>query len=84
MLERTVLVIGLGEVGYPLYQIIKESGKYHVYGLDVDESKIPRDQGELPKTIEVVHICYPCSNRKRFIENTVEYIEEFKPKKVFI
>lgn len=83
-MKKTVLVIGLGEVGKPLYEIIKESGKYEVYGLDLIKERIPKDQGEIPRPIDIMHVCYPCFSREEFIEWTVKYIEEFKPKLTII
>ena len=37
---ESVLIIGLGEIGRPLYEIIVESGRFRVYGLDIDIEKM--------------------------------------------
>lgn len=37
---ENVAVIGMGYVGFPLACAIAKSGKYNVYGLDIDEAKI--------------------------------------------
>ena len=74
-----VLVIGLGEVGKPLYELIKESGRFEVYGYDIDPRKIPQSQGEIPQHIDIMHICYPCSDGEEFAKITVEYMKRFLP-----
>jgi UDP-N-acetyl-D-mannosaminuronate dehydrogenase len=40
MPKERVLVIGLGEVGIPFFQLLQESKLFHVYGLDIDEAKM--------------------------------------------
>lgn len=68
-----VLVIGLGEVGMALYEIIKESGRYNVFGLD---TKIEMDK-RVPDKIDILHICIPYS--KSFVKLVVNYVAEFEP-----
>ena len=80
----TVLVIGLGEIGKPLYDIIKESGHYRTYGYDIDRKKIPVEQDNIPEEIDILHICYPCNEQDKFIDITVNYIKKFKPRLVII
>jgi UDP-N-acetyl-D-mannosaminuronate dehydrogenase len=40
MAKEKVLVVGLGEVGRPLFELLKESGKFEVYGFDLDAEKM--------------------------------------------
>ena len=40
MVKERVLVVGLGDVGHPLLELLRESGKFEVYGFDVDEAKM--------------------------------------------
>jgi len=79
--KSVVLVVGLGEVGYSLFELLKESEKFEVYGLDLDE-KIMRkiEQDSLPEKIDVLHVCYPCVDQENFVRITLKYIERFKPK----
>jgi len=63
-----VIVVGLGEVGRPLFELIRE--KYNAIGIDIDP--VITD-GECA----VLHICYPFS--ERFVRTTVEYIEKNGP-----
>lgn len=75
-----VLVVGLGEVGGALFELLKESGKFEVYGLDVDKGKMREfKQGNLPKKVDILHICIGCTSQGRFVETTAGYIKRFKP-----
>ena len=40
MVKERVLVVGLGEVGRLLFELLRESGKFEVYGFDVNEAKM--------------------------------------------
>ncbi|MCW4053660.1 MAG: GDP-mannose dehydrogenase [Candidatus Bathyarchaeota archaeon] len=81
MEEEKVLVIGLGEVGRTLFELLEESGKFDVYGLDIDESRMHEVMGDkkIPKTVDVIHICYRCASQQRFIQTSYGYITQFKP-----
>ncbi|MEM3161581.1 MAG: GDP-mannose dehydrogenase [Candidatus Bathyarchaeia archaeon] len=86
MVKDKVLVIGLGEVGRPIFELLKESEKFEVYGYDLDPSKM-REIGQssaLPGEIDVMHICIPCSDKDEFVNNVVSCVERFKPKLVII
>jgi UDP-N-acetyl-D-mannosaminuronate dehydrogenase len=64
-----VVVVGLGEIGKPLCQLISEH--HEVVGVDI--SPVGRiDQ------VEVMHVCYPFQI-KDFIGETARYIEYFRP-----
>ena len=77
---KSVLIIGLGEIGRPLYEIIIESGRFRVYGLDIDAEKMRMINAHTPKEkVDVMHICIPCYSREGFIKSTVEYINSFDP-----
>jgi UDP-N-acetyl-D-mannosaminuronate dehydrogenase len=83
--KPVILVVGLGEVGYPLFEVLKESKKFEVYGLDLD-NKIMQDiqqESQLEK-IDILHICYPCSAQENFAKTTLEYMKRFKPKLTII
>jgi UDP-N-acetyl-D-mannosaminuronate dehydrogenase len=85
-LKETVLIVGLGEVGHSLYDLFKESRKFDVYGHDVEKAKIRTITGktELPKKVDVMHICIPCVKQDKFIQTTAEYIRKIKPKLTII
>jgi UDP-N-acetyl-D-mannosaminuronate dehydrogenase len=68
--NKTVLVVGLGEVGKPLLSIL--SKRYQAFGVDI---KGAVDQIEHP---DVMHICYPFEIYD-FVGETVRYIGRYKP-----
>lgn len=86
MQKESVLIVGLGEVGHALFELFKESGKFDVYGFDLDKDKMRRIVGNaaVPKLIDVMHICYPCTDKGEFVKTTLKYIAQFKPKLTII
>ena len=88
MTKETVLVIGLGEIGYTLFTLLNEEKKgFTVYGLDLDETKmrqLNQSRSKFPSQIDTLHVCLPCSNQQNFADVVVGYVEEFKPKLVII
>jgi UDP-N-acetyl-D-mannosaminuronate dehydrogenase len=79
LVKPIVLVVGLGEVGRSLFELLRESEKFEVYGWDVDEKKMQDvQQGDLPKEVDVLHICYLCRNQETFVETTVDYMRRFR------
>jgi UDP-N-acetyl-D-mannosaminuronate dehydrogenase len=87
MIKEKVLVVGLGEVGRPLFELLKESGKFEVYGFDFDTEKM-RDVGQsvdaLPYAVDVMHVCIPCVDKEDFVNCIADYVGRFKPKLVII
>jgi UDP-N-acetyl-D-mannosaminuronate dehydrogenase len=82
---QKVLVVGLGEVGQAIFDLLKESGRFTVYGFDLDESKMRKTgQAPLPSKVDVMHICIPCKRQEQFVDAVVDYVERFKPKLVII
>lgn len=84
--KETVLVVGLGEIGYALFDLFRESGKFKVYGVDIDKEKAQKIAGKtkLPKNIDVMHICIPFNDQEAFVKTTVEYVKKLKPKLTII
>lgn len=80
------MIVGLGEVGYALFELFKESGKFDVYGFDLDEQKKQKIAGEAepPKHVDVMHICYPCTEQEEFVQTTLNYIRKFRPELTII
>jgi UDP-N-acetyl-D-mannosaminuronate dehydrogenase len=68
--ENKVVVVGLGEVGKPLFELI--SRHHHTIGVDILPPLEDIDQ------VEVLHVCYPFQI-KDFVGETARYIELFKP-----
>ena len=85
LIEEKVLVIGLGEIGLSLYELLRECGKFLVYGFDIDEAKISSiGQKGVPDEVDVMHICIPCFSQDEFVDVVVSYVMQFKPKLVII
>jgi len=84
MTKETVLIVGLGEVGQTLYEVFTESGKFDVYGVDIDEAKTLKLSKDIPKTIDTMHICFGCGQQENFAQTSVQYIEKFQPKLTII
>jgi UDP-N-acetyl-D-mannosaminuronate dehydrogenase len=64
-----VVVVGLGEVGKPLFELV--STHHHAIGVDISPV-------QPIKEVDVLHVCYPfqiCD----FIGETVRYVELFRP-----
>jgi UDP-N-acetyl-D-mannosaminuronate dehydrogenase len=87
MVKERVLVVGLGEVGRPLFELLRESGKFEVYGFDLDAEKM-REVGQsedvLPHAVDVMHVCIPCFDKEDFVNSVVGYVGRFKPKLVIV
>lgn len=65
----TVVIVGLGEVGKPLLEIMK--GRYHTFGVDINQ---PASVSQC----DVMHICFPFQSDK-FVRQVVEYIRQYRP-----
>jgi len=78
--KERVLVLGLGEVGRPLYDVLIESRRFSVFALDLDVNKMREAKATIPKgKVDVMHVCIPCYNREKFVRSILEYIDRFNP-----
>jgi UDP-N-acetyl-D-mannosaminuronate dehydrogenase len=68
-MDQTVVIIGLGEIGKPLLEIMK--GRYRTFGADINQPA-PVSQ------CDVMHICFPFQSDK-FVRQVVEYIHQYRP-----
>jgi len=68
--ENSVVVVGLGEVGRPLLELL--SGHYNVTGVDISPPPAPVGK------VDVLHVCYPFGI-KDFVGETARYIDLFRP-----
>lgn len=87
MVKEKVLVVGLDEVGRPLFELLKESGRFVVYGFDVEEERmreVGQNPSSLPSEVDVMHVCIPSFSRDEFVNVAVGYVKRFKPKLVII
>ncbi len=68
-MKQIVIVIGLGEVGKALMEIVKT--KHQTFGVDIN----------LPASVsrcDVMHICFPFQSDE-FVGQVVEYIHRYRP-----
>ncbi len=77
-----LLVVGLGEVGGALYEVARDSGRFEVYGYDIDPRKTVHRLEDVPRPIDVLHVAIPYS--ERFVEIVGQYASEFKPRAVIV
>ena len=68
-MSQTVLIVGLGEVGKPLFEIVKT--QHEVFGVDIDLTA-PLNR------CDIMHICFPFRDQK-FVGEVVEYIGRYQP-----
>ena len=69
LVER-VAIIGLGEVGMPVFTLAERSGAV-VFGVDVDSSA-------LPSAIDVMHVCFPF-DATHFVDEVQRYSRSLEP-----
>ena len=87
MPKETVLVIGLGEIGRTLFDVLKEKDNFTVYGLDSDKTKMQsahQDANKMPKKIDTIHICLPFKDQFSFINTVSDYAAKFGPNLLII
>ncbi len=68
-MKQTVIVVGLGEVGKPLLEILKPH--HQVFGVDLN----------LPAPVtkcDVMHVCFPYFD-DQFIGHVADYIRQYQP-----
>jgi len=71
------IVIGLGEIGKPLFNIISKSLNNDVIGVDINPVEISEQVG-------IMHICLPFQLEKGFVQSVVDYSKKYKPSVIVI
>ena len=85
--KEKVLVVGLGEIGHALFDLLKEEDSFAVYGLDLDETKMratSQSKSKLPNEVDIMHVCLLCKNQEKFVDTVASYAKQFKPKLLII
>jgi len=85
--KETVIVVGLGEIGRSLFELLKEQEDFIVYGLDLDETKmcaLNQTKSTLPIEVDTMHICLPCKSPEKFVDVVTGYVKQYKPKLVIM
>ncbi len=76
MENKTILVIGLGEIGKPLYHLIKK-----VYQKTIGKDIQPVD---INSQIGIMHICVPFKNSSSFVEIVNDYAIKYSPEVIVV
>jgi UDP-N-acetyl-D-mannosaminuronate dehydrogenase len=87
LIKEKVLVVGLGEIGRPMFEILHESEMFSVYGIDINKKRmrdLKQDKDVFPAKFDVLHVCIVCSDLEEFVNIVFGYIQRFKPKLVII
>jgi len=74
--KAVTMVIGLGEVGRPLFTILKKQSA-GTLGIDLEPVEVSRPVGTM-------HICFPYLNAVQFQSAAVGYIRKYAPKVVVV
>jgi len=76
------LVVGLGEIGYPIFKLLSRSCT--IFGYDIDKSKMNLKKFKNIKnsTIVLLHICIPFN--KGFVKNVINVCKKHDPRGVVI
>ena len=68
-MHSSVVIVGLGEVGKPLLEIMKS--RYQTFGVDINQpAPISR--------CDVMHVCFPFQS-KEFVGQVLGYIDQYRP-----
>ena len=71
-MAETIVIVGLGEVGRPLHELVDRAG-HDIVGVDLDPVALPA-----PGTVTVMHICMPFEIAD-FVGETVRYHRLLQP-----
>ena len=74
--EEVTLVVGLGEVGRPLYTILKRR-EPEAIGIDIEPAAVDRPVG-------IMHICFPFIESVQFQDAVVGYARKYQPRVIVI
>jgi len=76
----TSMVVGLGEVGRPLYTLLSKVNPSGTWGYDTgcSEKLYPYFKGETPLSVEFLHLCFPWSDE--FVKEARKYQQTYRPK----
>ena len=81
--DEVIVVIGLGEVGMPIYEIALDAG-VRAYGYDADPAKRIHELSQVPRPVEFMHVAFPCRSGDEFVDAVVGYARELKAKAIVI
>jgi UDP-N-acetyl-D-mannosaminuronate dehydrogenase len=71
-MKPTTAVVGLGEVGGPLLELVERAG-HTAFGIDIEPTTLPA-KGE----VDIMHVCFPFEIPD-FVGEAVRYVELLEP-----
>jgi UDP-N-acetyl-D-mannosaminuronate dehydrogenase len=83
---KNVFVLGLGEIGKPLCNILTKTLRFYVYGFDLDREKclgIP-DERDINGKVFALHVCIPFKDQESYIQVVKKYYQLLQPELVII
>lgn len=85
-MKQSVIVIGLGEVGRPLYELIQEAGRFSVFAVDLDACKCHGAKADVPPAchVDIMHLCIPCLTGPNYAKIALEYYERYTPRLMIV
>lgn len=75
--KSTTIVIGLGEIGKPLFNLIAKAENGKTIGIDIQPIEISGPVG-------IMHVCIPFKIEKDFIAKVIEYAKKYKPEIIVV
>lgn len=72
------LVIGMGEIGNAVYELIGTNSSDTLYSFDSKDG----ERVDIPRDLSVMHICFPFSDN--FVKQVKEYIVQYEPRHIII
>ena len=74
-------MVGLGEIGSPIFKIIKKV--FPVTGFDTNKKLIPKTKKEIDNLdVRFLHVCIPFG--REFIQNVKKLVKQFEPEGIVI
>ncbi len=78
-----VLVVGLGEVGRPIYELARAAG-LEVYGYDVDPSRSVDRLEDVGSPVDFLHVAIPFNSLDGFVETVKHYVSTTSARRVVV
>jgi UDP-N-acetyl-D-mannosaminuronate dehydrogenase len=70
------VVIGLGEIGRPLFEIL-QAKEPEMRGIDIEPVALDAPVG-------IMHVCFPFTPNSGFVETSVQYARKYKPEIIVV
>jgi UDP-N-acetyl-D-mannosaminuronate dehydrogenase len=75
--KSTTIIIGLGEIGKPLFNLIAKAENEKTIGIDIQPI-------EISESVGIMHICIPFQLENGFVKTVTEYAKKYKPEIIVV